>query len=181
MIWLTISSDTHERQKFAGDADHDFDYDIEHLYDKQIYGVPVDAPLIDKTHPYPWQLDQELSRELEHVVRLNGIDYVWIYRVLPKETPQLCSLSIVIPVYNQKENINPPTTPTVVQIMHVFQPKIVSLIVEKMNRTTGSGPHGKKRRYSTDPKNSIRGRPSVYHLSSKASKKHSCLRLAESR
>lgn len=62
-----------------------------------------------------------------------------------------------------------------------FQPKIVSLIVERMNRTTRSGPHGKKRRYSTDPKNSIRGRLSLYHLSPKASKKHSYFRLAESR
>ena len=65
----------------------DFDYDVEYLYDKQIYGTPIDPPPIDDTPPSPWQLSQELSREIEHVVRLNGIDYVWIYRVLPAETP----------------------------------------------------------------------------------------------
>lgn len=58
------------------------DYDVEYLYDKQIQGIPVD------THSNPvkglssGQHEEEGPRELEHVVRLNGIDYVWIYRVL---------------------------------------------------------------------------------------------------
>ena len=59
-----------------------FDYYVEYLYDKQIQGIPVD------THPNPVKVlssvqhEKEIPRELEHVVRLNGIDYVWIYRVL---------------------------------------------------------------------------------------------------
>ena len=60
----------------------DFDYDVEHLYDRQIKGIPVDLPPRDGIQLYTWDPSQELSRELEHVVRLNGIDYVWIYRVL---------------------------------------------------------------------------------------------------
>ena len=76
-----------DRRNFAGDVDRDFDYDVEYLYDKQIYGTPVDPPPVDNIEPSAWQPSQELSRELEHVVRLNGIDYVWIYRILPEETP----------------------------------------------------------------------------------------------
>ena len=59
-----------------------FDYDVVYLYDKQIQGIPVD------THPNPVKVlssvqhEKEIPRELEHVVRLNGIDYVWIYRVI---------------------------------------------------------------------------------------------------
>ncbi|MDD9974364.1 MAG: glycosyltransferase family 39 protein [Candidatus Poribacteria bacterium] len=65
----------------------DFDYAVEHLYDKQIQGIPVDPPPRDDIQPSMWQPSQKFSRELEHVVRLNGIDYVWIYRILPKEAP----------------------------------------------------------------------------------------------
>lgn len=69
------------------DASSNFDYAVEHLYDKQIQGIPVDPPPpgID-TRPSKQPI-QELSRELEHVVRLNGIDYVWIYRIFPEENP----------------------------------------------------------------------------------------------
>ena len=71
---------------FVGDAriydSPNADYDVEYLYDKQIQGVPVDM------HPNPVRISSasqnegEMPRELEHVVTLNGIDYVWIYRVL---------------------------------------------------------------------------------------------------
>ena len=64
-----------------------FDYDIEYLRDKQVAGKqPIDAlenyQPDDIFHP-----GVELSRapEPEHVVNLNGIDYVWIYRTLPPE------------------------------------------------------------------------------------------------
>ena len=64
-----------------------FDYEVEHLYDKQIQRTPVDPPPIDGIQPFTSQPSQEYSRQLEHVVRLNGIDYVWIYRIHPEETP----------------------------------------------------------------------------------------------
>ena len=74
------------RRDLIRNTDLNFDYDIEYLYDKQIYGTPMDSPPVDDLHPLAWKTSQELSRELEHVVRLNGIDYVWIYRVLSEET-----------------------------------------------------------------------------------------------
>ena len=64
-----------------------YHYDVEHLYDRQIYGTPVDSPPASPTQLTVWQESQELKRELKHVVCLNGIEYVWIYRVLPEETP----------------------------------------------------------------------------------------------
>ena len=74
------------RRNLASNTRQDFDYDVEHLYDKQIDGFPVDPPPMDTIPPFAWRLTQEdFSRELEHVVRLNGIDYVWIYRVPKKE------------------------------------------------------------------------------------------------
>jgi len=69
------------------DTQRNFDYEVEHLYDKQIQGTPVDPHPVNHIQPSMWQPNQEHSRELEHVVRLNGIDYVWIYRILPEETP----------------------------------------------------------------------------------------------
>lgn len=60
-----------------------FDYDIEYLRDKQVAGrIPMNAPENDFFDP-----GVKLSRapEPEHVVNLNGIDYVWIYRILPPE------------------------------------------------------------------------------------------------
>ena len=66
---------------------HDtFDYEVEYLYDKQIQGTPVDPPPRDDIQSYQWQPSPEISRELEHVIRVNSIDYVWIYRIRPKET-----------------------------------------------------------------------------------------------
>ena len=70
----------------AWDPNHDnignFDYDVEHLYDKQIQGTPVDPSPIEIIRTSKKQPSVEYTRELEHVVRLNGIDYVWIYRIL---------------------------------------------------------------------------------------------------
>lgn len=66
---------------------HNFDYQVEHLYDKQIQRTPADPPPIDGVQPFIWQSSQEHPRDLEHIVRLNGIDYVWIYRIRSGETP----------------------------------------------------------------------------------------------
>ena len=64
-----------------------FDYDVEYLYDKQIQGVPVENhPYVSNTSPRS-QHNRKVQRELEHVVCLNGIDYVWIYRVI-QNTPE---------------------------------------------------------------------------------------------
>ncbi len=64
---------------------HDiFDYEVEHLYDRQIQGTPVDPS--PRHTLLTWQPSPENARELEHVVCLNGIDYVWIYR-LRKKSP----------------------------------------------------------------------------------------------
>ncbi|MDE0018639.1 MAG: glycosyltransferase family 39 protein [Candidatus Poribacteria bacterium] len=60
----------------------DFDYDVEYVRDRQIQGTPVDAPPEEGVPSNVLQLRNALARELEHVVQLNGIDYVWIYRVL---------------------------------------------------------------------------------------------------
>lgn len=60
----------------------DFDYDVEYVRDRQIQGTPVDSRPEKGTPPSVLQFRRTLPRELEHVVRLNGVDYVWIYRVL---------------------------------------------------------------------------------------------------
>lgn len=60
----------------------DFDYDVEHIRDRQIQGTPVDSHPETGTPSFLLQLDRDIPRELERVVRLNGIDYVWIYRML---------------------------------------------------------------------------------------------------
>ncbi len=60
----------------------DFDYDVEYSRIRQIQGKPVDSR---SKHGIPSELllfQYPLPRELEHIVNLNGIDYVWIYRVL---------------------------------------------------------------------------------------------------
>lgn len=62
--------------------DIDFDYDVEYIRDRQIQGTPVDSQPEKGTLPSALQLREDFRRELEYVVRLNGIDYVWIYRVL---------------------------------------------------------------------------------------------------
>lgn len=71
-----------QRHQQTHETSPDLDYDIEYLRDKQVAGrIPVDAP---ENYQLPEVLDPgvKLQRELEHVVTLNGIDYVWIYRVL---------------------------------------------------------------------------------------------------
>ena len=60
-----------------------FDYEVEYLYDRQILGPPIDPPPKDADQEDEWQPTEEDARELKHVVRLNDIDYVWIYRILP--------------------------------------------------------------------------------------------------
>ena len=62
-----------------------FDYEVEYLYDRQILGPPVDPPPKEVYPETTWRPTEEDTRELEHVVRLNGIDYVWIYRVPKKD------------------------------------------------------------------------------------------------
>lgn len=57
------------------------DYDIEYLHDKQVNGTPIDAPASHRRNANLRQND-ELPRVLEHIIELNGINYVWIYRVL---------------------------------------------------------------------------------------------------
>lgn len=62
-------------------------YDVEYLRDKQLQGTPLDLHPADGVPHAELQFDEDLPCQLEHVVRLNGIDYVWIYRVLDKEAP----------------------------------------------------------------------------------------------
>ena len=69
------------------EAPRNFDYEVEYLYDRQIQGTPVDSLPTDDIQYNKWQPSPENARELEHVVNLNGIDYVWIYRILSEETP----------------------------------------------------------------------------------------------
>lgn len=76
--------DTLERHKHTKKTDLHFDYDIEYLRDKQVAGkIPIDAPKNYQPHRL-LRPGINLPRvpEPEHVVRLNGIDYVWIYRVI---------------------------------------------------------------------------------------------------
>ena len=71
---------------FVGDAriyhSPNADYDVEYLYDKQIQGVPMDMHRNPVSISAVSQGERGMPRELEHVVTLNGIDYVWIYRVI---------------------------------------------------------------------------------------------------
>ena len=80
---------TLQRHRHTETNSRDFDYDIEYLRDKQVTGkIPRDA---SANYQLPENLRPgiKIPRELEHVVTLNGIDYVWIYRVLdsPHEKP----------------------------------------------------------------------------------------------
>ena len=63
-------------------APPNFDYDVEYLYDKQIQGTPVDSHPDKRPFAEDRWDERKVPRELEHVVSLNGIDYVWIYRVI---------------------------------------------------------------------------------------------------
>ena len=60
-----------------------FDYDIEYVRARQIEGIPVDSPPAHTKPNVDFQPKNDLPRELEYVVQLNGVEYVWIYRVLP--------------------------------------------------------------------------------------------------
>jgi len=78
-----FAGETLQRHHPDATTDHHFDYDIEYLRDKQVAGkTPIDAPENYQIHEF-LRLGTKLPRapEPEHVVRLNGIDYVWIYRV----------------------------------------------------------------------------------------------------
>ncbi|MXV85511.1 phospholipid carrier-dependent glycosyltransferase [Candidatus Poribacteria bacterium] len=72
-------------QESNTNASNTFDYEVEYLYDRQILGPPVDPPPKNADQEDEWQPTEEDARELEHVVRLNDIDYVWIYRLCAKE------------------------------------------------------------------------------------------------
>lgn len=63
-----------------------FDYDVEYVRGRQIQGVPMDSPPEKGVPPAAFQLNNALPRELEHVVQLNRVNYVWIYRVLTPRT-----------------------------------------------------------------------------------------------
>lgn len=74
--------DTLQRHTPEALTTHHFDYDIEYLRDKQVAGrIPREASENYKSHNF-LHPGIKLPRELEHVVRLNGIAYVWIYRVI---------------------------------------------------------------------------------------------------
>lgn len=62
--------------------DIDFDYDVEYSRIRQIQGIPIDSHPKHGNPAAVFQFQYILPRELEHVVKLNGVDYVWIYRVL---------------------------------------------------------------------------------------------------
>lgn len=87
---------------FAGEADYykydplkpNFDYDLEYLYDKQIQHTPTDTHIKSSNNQKKQQNNKMVPRELEHVIRLNGVDYVWIYRVIkPEPTDNTDALS----------------------------------------------------------------------------------------
>ena len=59
-----------------------FDYDVEYSRIRQIQGTPIDPHPGHGRSVESLQFQYPLPRELEHVVKLNGVDYVWIYRVL---------------------------------------------------------------------------------------------------
>ena len=74
--------DTLQRHRHTATNSRDFDYDIEYLRDKQLAGtIPADAPENYQLHGL-LRPGAKLSRALEHIICLNGINYVWIYRVL---------------------------------------------------------------------------------------------------
>ena len=63
-----------------------FDYDLEYLYDKQIQSSPTDTHIKPTNNPNGKENKNEVLRELEHIVNINGIDYVWIYRVVKPDS-----------------------------------------------------------------------------------------------
>ena len=88
MTWISkdfgryFVGNTLQRHHHTETNSRDFDYDIEYLRDKQLAGtIPADALENYQLHGL-LSPGAKLSRAPEHVIRLNGIDYVWIYRVL---------------------------------------------------------------------------------------------------
>ena len=65
---------------------HNFDYDLEYLYDRQIIHTPMDTSEDTTYRRTALKRERTVRRELEHVVSLNGIDYVWIYRIIKPES-----------------------------------------------------------------------------------------------
>ena len=63
----------------------DFDYDVEYSRIRQIQGKPIDSHPDHGSPSARLQMHNTLPRELEHIVKLNGVDYVWIYRVLKND------------------------------------------------------------------------------------------------
>ena len=78
---------------FVGEAENyeddpsnlNFDYDLEYLYDKQIQQNPTDTHIKSINNRKKQQNKIAVPRELEHIIRLNGVDYVWIYRMIKPE------------------------------------------------------------------------------------------------
>lgn len=74
-----------------------FDYDLEYLYDKQIQHNPTDTHIRSTDVSKKQQNQEAVLRDLEHVISLNGVDYVWIYRVIkpaPVDNPDTSSQSV---------------------------------------------------------------------------------------
>ena len=71
----------------------DLDYDVEYSRIRQIQGTPIDSHPKHGVPPVALQFRNTLPRELEHVVKLNGVDYVWIYRVLKTNEPKTNGIS----------------------------------------------------------------------------------------
>ena len=75
-------------------SNHNFDYDLEYLYDRQIIRTPMDTSEDTTYRTRALKREQTGHRELEHVVSLNGIDYVWIYRMIqPDSTDKIDTTS----------------------------------------------------------------------------------------
>ena len=73
---------TWQRNRRTQLSNIDLDYDVEYSRIRQIQGKSID---LHPSHGIPevaLLFRHPLPRELEHVVKLNGVDYVWIYRVL---------------------------------------------------------------------------------------------------
>lgn len=66
----------------------DFDYDVEYSRIRQIQGTTIDSRPTHGTPSADILFQNTLPRELEHIVTLNGVDYVWIYRVLRPHKPK---------------------------------------------------------------------------------------------
>lgn len=66
---------------------------MEYLYDKQIQHNPTDTHIKPNKNSKKQENKKAVPRELEHIIRLNGIDYVWIYRIIKPEPTDNADLS----------------------------------------------------------------------------------------